>query len=238
MKTLRTSSGPFPERPHYTVQELESICADALRGAGCLPGRPEPIRIDRFLEKQFGIVAEYEDLGDEVLGYTRFGSRGPIAVVISRIIDEAGTTTANRRVRTTLAHEAGHILLQGHLFAFAGATASLFPVDGEVTPTQILCRQGAPTDRGPKPGFGYDGRWWEYQANRAIGALLLPRTLVVKALEPQLVAEGSLGLRTLDPGRRAEAQSALAEIFDVNPVVARIRLGELWPSSDEKQFRL
>src|SRR5882724_4531976 len=113
MKTIRTTRGPFIERPHYMLQEIDRLCVDELRGAGCFPSHPEAIRIDRFVEKRFGLVAEYLDLDEGILGYTKFGPKGPIAVVVSRSLDEEGTPAANRRVRTTLAHEAGHILLQG-----------------------------------------------------------------------------------------------------------------------------
>ena len=42
-------------------------------------------------------------------------------------------------------------------------------------------------------------RWWEFQANKAMGALLLPKALVGKAREPFLEAQGMLGLPALRP---------------------------------------
>jgi hypothetical protein len=83
MKTFRTSAGPFSERPYYTQREIEEICGTELSGAGCLPGVPEPIRIDRFIEKRFGITHEYDDLGAAILGYTRFGPEGPLSCCLS-----------------------------------------------------------------------------------------------------------------------------------------------------------
>ncbi|MGH9785398.1 MAG: hypothetical protein ACRD88_14565 [Terriglobia bacterium] len=200
--------------------------------------RPEAIRIDRFVEKRFGITAEYQDLEEGVLGYTTFGPKGPIAVVISRSLDEEGTAAADRRVRTTLAHEAGHILLQGHLFSLPSGTGSLFPIGAGVTATQVLCRQETAKGRKSEAGYGYDGRWWEYQANRAIGALLLPRPLVLILVEPFLSAQGSLGIKGLDPKRRGEAEVSVAEAFDVNRMVARLRLEEIWPAGGDSQLRL
>ena len=110
MKTIRTTRGPFIARPHYTLQEIDRLCVDELWSVGCFPASPEAVRIDRFVEKRFGITAEYVDLDEGILGYTKFGPKGPIAIVISQTLDEVGTVAANRRVRTTLAHEAGHIL--------------------------------------------------------------------------------------------------------------------------------
>lgn len=237
MKTFRTNKGPFSERPHYTPAEIESICSDELRQAGYFPDQPEPVRIDRFLEKRFRIMIEYADLGKGVLGYTRFGSKGPSSVVISRALDEEGTVVGNRRIRTTLAHEVGHILLQGHLFSLEGQGSSLFPGESEITPMQVLCRTDATTS-GPRPGYGYEGKWWEYQANRAIGSLLLPRSLVLMVLEPLLSEMGSLGAKSLDSTNRSRAEAVLAEAFNVNPIVGKLRLEEIWPAAQDKQMRL
>ena len=84
------------------------MCCDELRGVGLLPGSPEPIRIDRFIEKRFNVSPQYEDLPDGVLGFTRFGKNGVKAVVISAALDAEGGKVAGRRVRTTIAHEGGH----------------------------------------------------------------------------------------------------------------------------------
>jgi hypothetical protein len=99
----------------------------------------------------------------------------------------------------------------------------------------VLCREDASTSRS---GLAYDGKWWEFQANRAIGALLLPRSLVRQELEPLLTSRGLLGALVLEAGHRAEAERVLARVFDVNPMVARLRLGELWPREEEGQLRL
>jgi hypothetical protein len=192
------------------------------------------VRVDRFVEKRFHVVPQYEDLPDGVLGYTRFGKSGVEAIVISKVLDAEGGKVAERRVRTTLAHEAGHGLLHAHLFALEGDAPSLFAPDSG-SKDQILCRdvQGE-----GKRQPGYDGRWYEFQANRAIGGLLMPRRLVEAALAPYLVPSGSLGALALDQRRSAEVERALAEVFDVNPIVARIRVGDLYPLAGAGQLVL
>jgi hypothetical protein len=46
-----------------------------------------------------------------------------------------------------------------------------------------------------------------------------------------------LGEVTLEENRREEALKALAQIFDVNPIVAKIRLTEICPpSTGQLQF--
>jgi hypothetical protein len=63
-----------------------------------------------------------------------------------------------------------------------------------------------------------------------MGGLLCPRPLVLEAMKPFLVSAGLLGVEVLDENRREESVRVLADIFDVNPVVARIRVSELFPA--------
>jgi hypothetical protein len=223
MKPFR--SGPSSKQPYFTPTQIDQICCDELRKEGLFPSAPDAIRIDRFIEKRFRVSPQYEALPAGVLGFTRFGKNGVRAVVISAALDAKGGKVAERRVRTTLAHEAGHGLFHAHLFAFDEIPLHLFDKDSH-SGDQILCRDV----QGDEPKSNrYDGRWWEFQANRAMGALLCPRTLVQEAMKPFLLPRGILGPEGLDENRRAESIRALADIFDVNPVVARIRISELFP---------
>lgn len=225
MKTFRSKSGPFSERPHFEPSEIDRICSDELRKEGLYPNSPEAIRIDRFVEKRFGVVPQYEDLPEGVLGYTKFTKNGVDTIVISAALDAEKGKVAERRVRTTLAHEAGHGLLHAYLFALDEKPLHLFGADSH-SDHQILCRDVQGEERKRR---AYDGRWWEFQANRAMGGLLCPRALVQAALKPYLVPSGSLGAVTLDEKHREGAVRTLADIFDVNPIVAKIRINELYP---------
>lgn len=224
MKTFRTKSGPFSERPHFEPHEIDQICGSELRKVGLYPKAPEPIRVDRFVEKRFKVTPEYEQLPEGVLGYTKFGKSGVEAIVISAELDSDTGSVAQRRLRATLAHEAGHGLLHAHLFVMGGGALTLFDADSRGD-HQILCRDVHDASR----PSSYDGRWWEYQANKAIGALLLPRALLSTALKPYVAPSGLLGMETLDESRREDAARALADIFDVNPAVARIRINDVYP---------
>jgi hypothetical protein len=200
---------------------------DELRKAGLYPDSPQAIRIDRFVEKRFGVAPEYEELPSGVLGYTRFSKTGVEAIIISAALDAEKGKVAERRVRTTLAHEAGHGLLHAYLFALDDKPQHLFDADSH-TDHKILCRDVQGEE--PKPR-AYDGRWWEFQANRAMGGLLCPIPLVQEAIKPLLVSSGSLGAMTLEDERRAIAVRTVADVFDVNPIVARIRIDELYPAA-------
>lgn len=236
MRTYRPKSGQFAEQPFYGPADFESICVEALTSVELYPASPSPVRIDRFIEKRFMTQPTYAPLPAGVLGFTRFGANGVEEIVISETFDKEGTTSAERRLRTTLAHEGGHGLLHAHLFALGNRPDSLFA--GELAPDapKIMCRDDGQTatNSGNKPPY----RWWEYQANQAMGALLLPQSLVEKTLEGTLEARGLLGLKVLTAGNREAAIHMIAETFDVNPVVAKYRLEALFPSSAEQQLTL
>ncbi len=148
------------------------------------------------------------------------------AIIISAALDAEKTRVAERRIRTTLAHEAGHGLLHAYLFALDDKPLHLFDADSH-TDHQILCRDVQGEERKTR---AYDGRWWEFQANRAMGGLLCPAALVQEALKPFLTASGSLGAMILADHRRDSGVRAVADIFDVNPIVAKIRIDELYPA--------
>jgi hypothetical protein len=226
MKTFRSKSGPFSERPHFEPSEIDRICADELRKQGLYPNMPDAVRIDRFVEKRFGVTHEYAELPEGVLGFTKFSTSGVAAIVVSAALDAEKGKAAERRVRTTLAHEAGHGLLHAYLFALDDKPLHLFDADSH-SDHKILCRDVQGEERKSR---AYDGRWWEFQANRAIGGLLCPKALVQEAIKPYLVPSGSLGAVTLDENRREGAIRTLAEIFDVNPIVIKIRINELYPA--------
>lgn len=233
MKNIRSKSGPFAERPHFDLREIERICANELRAAGLYPTTPQAIRIERFIEKRFGVSPAYETLPEGVLGFTRFGPKGVEAIIVAKRLDDNNSKATERRLRTTLAHEGGHGLLHAHLFPHGEKPETLFD-DGDTAP-RILCREVL---EGPRLKAGYNGRWWEFQANRAIGGLLMPRPLVEKTLDEFCVEAGMLGGRIIPTEKKDLAVQALSTTFDVNPAVARIRLEEMFPARNDGQMHL
>ena len=158
MRKVRISSGPFAFRLYFEdLGEIDKICLEALRSQSLLPSEPAPIRIERFVEKQFKAPLRYEDLGPEHLGCTIFNSSGGVdAILVSRSLEEQNTVPARRRVRSTVAHEAGHGLLHGSLF-IEGNSADLLNASLGEKQRRILCRSDdilVDTQR------LYDGRWW------------------------------------------------------------------------------
>ncbi len=213
MKTYRSKSGPFAEQPFYEPAEIESICLDELQKINLYPAVPSPVRIDRFVEKRFGVVPTYEDLPSGLLGFTRFGSKGVEEIVVAKALDDEGTQPAERRLRTTLAHEGGHGLLHARLFVLGSPPDSLFGDGLAADAPKILCRDGGIPGDGHAPGKKAPYRWWEFQANLAMGALLLPKPLVAKALEPILTVQGMFKQLSLPSGRREDAVRLLASVL-------------------------
>jgi hypothetical protein len=229
MKTLRPSKGPFTEQPYFTQEDIETLCLEELARVNLLPSNPAPIRIDRFIEKRFGKPHSYANLESGVLGLTRFGANGVQEIVISKALEEDKSRPAERRLRTTLAHEAGHGLLHAHLFVL-DSTRPLFGDWTDAKRPRVLCREPS--------HLGYGGEWWEFQANMVMGVMLMPRLLVTEAVQNFLEPTGSLGLAKLAKRRRQEAARELAEVFDVNPVAVGFRLAGLFPDAVGGQLAL
>jgi hypothetical protein len=226
MRTFRANCGPFAERPYYPEADIETICTDELSKLKLLPESPEPIRIDRFIERRF-VTPSYEDLGEGILGLTRFSKEGVSAVIVSSRLDAEGSRVSERRIRTTLGHEGGHGLLHTHLFVLSSDKQPLFGDFSDPKKPKVMCRDS-----------NYSGQWWEVQANLAMGSLLMPRRLVEIAIEPYMIKQGLLGLKGLKPSEKLNAERHLAEVFDVNPVVARIRINQLYPEVNNGQLTL
>jgi hypothetical protein len=234
VRKVQTPSGPFAFRLYFEdLGEIDKICLEALTSQSLLPSEPAPIRIERFVEKQFKAPLRYEDLGPEHLGCTIFNSSGAVeAILVSRLLEEQNTIPARRRVRSTIAHEAGHGLLHGSLFN--EGNSALNDALGEKQ-RLILCRS---EDILVDAQRSYAGRWWEFQANQAIGSLLLPSLLMNAFLNQSGIKHSSLGSSILTPAQREALVKKAAVIFDVNPIVVRIRLDSLFSQKKAEQIEL
>lgn len=231
MKLTRSQFGPYKEKLFFSKEEIDRICCEALAEVGLLPTEPSPIRVDRFVEKKFKSSIEYTDFSDGVLGCTVFDKEGTVkGVGVSASLDD-GTQTGGRRVRSTLAHEAGHGLMHQILFIEEGGQLRLPQNENfDLRNSRIMCRS-TDFEQG-----GSSGRWWEYQANRAIGGLLLPKQLLELALGQFLKNAGSMGRKCLLPDTFAKAKVLVADTFDVNPIVAEIRLKESYIGSGQMEL--
>ena len=109
----------------------------------------------------------------------------------------------------------------------------MFGAEYDPESPKIMCRDIVTP--GQQQLATYDGRWWEFQANQTIGALLLPRDLVRKCIAPLLAEAGSFGIRFLRPENTKKAIDLLVETFNVNPAVAKIRIDQLYAEKSAGQ---
>jgi hypothetical protein len=236
MKKFKANGGRFPWRFYYETSEIDDLCVQALFKVGCLPEEPAPIQIDLFLEKYLHVSILPENLGPDFMGACIFNSKGNVTgILTARWLEEDSSPVAVRRLRTTLAHEGGHALLHQELFV-ADTTLDLFASDAAPpAKPQFLCRSSDISETATAAQPRYTGQWWEWQANRAIGGFLLPKPLVLTCATP-LLRKTDSGW-SLPEVARAETERVIADTFDVNPAVARIRLQEMFPQEISQNFK-
>lgn len=199
--------------PPLFRQEVEEICLRELSAMNLLPETPTATRIDRFIEKRFGIEIEPWDHGSlKHPGMTLFDSGGrPVGMLMNRELYAAADTQAERRARSTMAHEAGHAILHGQFFRDEPVDELSKPLRRNEPPAYVS---------GHIPESGDANHvWMEWQANAAIGGLLLPEHLVRSALRDFLTDD-----ERLDMSRFQEAVQHLVDVFDVNTSAVRVRL--------------
>ena len=158
-----------------------------------------------------------------VLGRTTFYPDGRLHVEVCReLADEAESSiVGRRRLRSTLAHECGHIAFHRHQFLVVAEQQSLFASAPAPTP-HVLCRGDAIDERVRKR----DGR--EYQANRGMAALLLPARLLRTDLEEVLKLRDCQTLRdAVAAGKGQVVLHEACDVFDVSLEMMLYRVQEL-----------
>ena len=172
MKWVRDNSGRFRERPHYHPDELERLCEDTMtrflwdrHGRVAFPVSTDDLTV--LLEREVDDLDNGCVLEDGVDGLTDFfPRRKPHVKIASRL----QAPNYENRLRTTLTHECGHVLLHGFLFA------------GEPRKTRNTCHRDAIA--------APSSDWMEWQAGYACGALLMPRTEFVWVVRAFRATEG------------------------------------------------
>jgi hypothetical protein len=131
MRWLRDPSGRVPERPHYDLAEIDGECES--RVASFLRHRHGGVRyplstndLTILLEQETSDLDLYADLAAEgtgslsgnraIEGVTEFVPGDKPRVRIARHLSE--DPAREHRLRTTLAHELGHVWF--HAFLWAG----------------------------------------------------------------------------------------------------------------------
>lgn len=223
MKTRPDRGSPWGVRVFFEDREFESMMMElSLRSdlPVFVPGAG--VDVDRVLLKGFGLEADFVPLPRGILGRTLFTKKGVAKIEIDRELAEEAETDqlARRRLRTTLAHEAGHVACHQQLFLGDTETLSLFGNASAKERPAILCREAAPGS--------YQGEWWEFQANKCMAALLLPKFQFVPHLHAALGAAGVVSFaQALKSGQDEAVIRSLANTFDVSWQAVLLRLQDL-----------
>lgn len=217
MKWVRDNSGRFRQRPHYLPNELEEICEDAIftflrerHGKVSFPVSTADLTV--LIEKAVDDLDSGCELEDGVDGLTDFfPHKRPKVKIAARLLQPY----LENRLRTTLTHEHGHVLLHGFLFAVEDDLKRLFEEKPKETRNQC--------HRDTMDGGSVD--WMEWQAGFASGALLMPASQLTRVVS---AFRDSENLKYCDIGVESGAGTRLITRvmgeFQVSRDAARVRM--------------
>ncbi len=242
MKSWPDIYSPWGRQLRFEDREFESMMDEMRDRAGeesFTPGKG--VDVDLVLLRAIDAEADYVDLPPGIMGRTVFASDGRVTIEISRELSDTAEVdrVARRRLRSTLAHECGHVACHRSLFIRDTETFSLFSdTELSVSPTQrppIMCR---PEGVG---NVGYRGEWWEHQANRCMAALLLPKRMLVASVRKRLTDGGFKSAE--ECVLRGDGENLIREIaneYDVSHTAVLYRLQSLGfiPSGMQAQMQL
>lgn len=216
MRWVHDQTGRFRWRPYYEFDDIDAFCEDRIERF--LRGRhgvvQYPVSTDdltRLIEQEASDLDLYADLsgldvGRHIEGVTTFYSNRRPTVRIAHTLSL--DPHREPRLRTTLAHELGHVLL--HDFAHQDACGGVSPMDEWDDEWPAI---------GSRPIIAPDKvDWMEWQAGYASGALLMPRR-ALRALVEDEPGEGRIPLIDRVMGHflvsKAAAQVRLRQLGDL-----------------------
>lgn len=223
VRWLRDPTGRFNERPHYLASELDNECELLVhrfmnKTHGRLTYPIETDDLEKLIESRAHDLDMYADLGEDgkdVEGVTRFARNRKPSVAISQDLSEA--ENRRNRLRTTMTHEFGHVHFHDSLFQMKLAAGDLFAVQRD---EKIVCKRDRIVDA-PQVD------WMEWQACYASGAILMPKSAVMKTVEEFRRQGDFAGAIVSGTDASATLIQRIQTIFDVSAEAARIRLIKL-----------
>lgn len=227
VRMIPDNTGRFWKRPYYHSEELDVECEEIIsRFLHKLHGRVGyPVSTDdltKLIERDAEDLDMYADLavfGSDVEGMTEFRPGGKPRVRISRRL--SSDPRLENRLRTTLAHEYGHVHFHAPLWAERGDGADLFPEEtGEWAPETGYCKHETLLDA---PWSD----WMEWQAGYVCGALLMPRKALAGVVDGYLTDRGIDGVVPVASAHGRWLVARVARGFEVSREAARVRLVKL-----------
>jgi Zn-dependent peptidase ImmA (M78 family) len=222
MKWVKDKTGRFAKRPHYLPEELDAKCEVAIdaflkerHGSVQFPMSTDDLTI--LLEQNantLDLYAEPSALGEDVEGVTDFYStRKPDVRINKRLTEDV---RLENRLRTTLTHELGHVLLHGFMFDGTMRQGSLFDAVEKIVSNQCKRSNMLTTS---------ETDWMEWQAGFACGAYLMPITALTRAVQQFVQKEGVHGPRIfLQTDTGTALIDEVIKFFSVSRDAAKVRL--------------
>jgi len=211
-------------RPHFEPVELDRECERIVctflkqkYGEARFPIPTDAL--DVLIEQDAQDLDKYADLspeGNDVEGVTEFVPGQKPRVKISARLSE--NPKMENRLRTTLAHEWGHVKFHAPLWLADTATPDMFGQRPERT--SIKCKRDNI--------FGaseYD--WMEWQAGYVCGAVLMPHTRVKAIAKGHLESICQHGPLQVKSPAAAALIGRIVEGFQVSADAARVRMLKL-----------
>ena len=263
MKWVNDTSGRFRIRPYYAQEELDAECERIVTGFMEVKyGRLSfPLSTDDLavlVERDTSDLDLYADLyceGDDVEGLTDYFPRKKPTVRIARQL--ALDDSKDRRLRTTLAHEYGHVRFHAFLWE------ETLPKTPEKSLAEKLSAQrqryervksgmkmrslqggrrlsfsASPRPPGQRDSIGPRCRrncifdapvfdWMEWQASYVCGAVLMPMSPLRDLVKTNVRKWDDSTWLPVNPVHADELVSQVADVFAVSPDAARVRLSRL-----------
>jgi hypothetical protein len=216
VKMIPDRTGRFRERPYWESSELEEISDRTITGFlrerygfDRIPVPTEALTL--LIERDaadLDLSANLSDQEHEVFGVTYFFSGKRPQVKILRELWEQSWRV--NRLRTTLAHEYGHVLLHAWLYDRPEA-----PPGPQTCYWRTMLPSMSTID------------WMEWQAGYVSGALLMPESFIRRAAEAYFQRRHIGTPVPRDTREGAELAQRISLVFEVSPEAATVRLSQL-----------
>lgn len=221
MKWLPDPTGRFPQRPFYEGEELDRECEGIVTaflkreyGTADYPINTNDLTI--LIEREAASLDLYADLsarGEGVEGMTEFFPRGKPAVHIAA---ELSKPQRENRLRTTLAHELGHIKFHSFLWTFEAPQGGC----GAGKPPLPRCHRESIIGARPVD-------WLEWQAGYASGALLIPLSAIKRTVREARKEAGVSGDVATSSASGQYIIRRVQQGYQVSADAAKVRLLQL-----------
>ena len=225
MKWVRDTTRRFERRPFFDQQEIDLQCEDIVTwfmqsrgGAVSYPMSTDDLTV--MIEQDVSDLDLYANLSDEgrgVEGVSEFHRGRKPSVRIANYLSQQ--PSRKNRLRSTLAHEYGHVVF--HTF--------LWKMDGGVKRTNARRRlpPRSPRCRRARIVVAPLSDWMEWQAGYAGGALLMPITRLTGLVTDSLREWGLIRRVRASSDHHKELVRRIAEAFAVSEDAAKTRLNKL-----------